>query len=843
MKRTTKILIGLSLSLLAIGCGAAAAFYAILRKSVPDYEARFEIKGLQQVVKIYYDEYAAAHIEAQSEADLFFAQGFAHARERLWQMDLARRAAKGELAEILGESALSFDRLFRTVGLRHIADSLWNSNILSPESRAVLIAYSQGVNAYLEQIKAGKAVLPIEFDILQYEPAAWRPEDCLAIARLMGWELNIAWHIDVALADITAQVGYEKAKHLYPDYPKDKPTILPALPDTSKRTAAVLRLWQELDKAYREFAGVMGSHIGSNSWAVTRSKSAAGNAILANDPHLGFSAPARWYEMHLCCRAAGINAAGCSLPGVPCIVLGRNDSIAWGLTNMMLDDCDFFALLDSTETLQERVEEIRLKGAASVPLRVRWGRHGVVISDQIYSGFQQAQSPLLDAYTISMRWTGQELSDEVATFLGILKAKNWQDFRAALRHYGLPGQNFLYADAAGHIGYQAAGKLPIRLDKQGFLLRDARKPEQDWQGFVPFDELPMLFDPPSDMIVTANNKIVPDGYKYYISALWEPPSRAERITALLRSKERFSAEDFEKMQTDVISPFAQETLRFLLSALANDTLSMHQRPIQFLRNWNGEFQAHSIAATIYSQWLKQLLRNTLHDELGENLFQNYLSLVNAPTRVIGQLLADSTVVTEVKDSTVVQVVRYNIWFDDVRTRAVETRDDIIRKSFNEAVEILRREIGENEADWQWGRVHQLTLRHVFGQKAKDGTENPLGKVFNLGPFRTAGTSTTINNGEYPYRSSDSTGTALIDASQKLGASSRRVVDLSEQDFWSVLPGGNSGSVISPHYADQLPLWLQGKLRRFTMNLRQLQEKNAPTTLLVPVQTKLSAQHP
>lgn len=831
MNRTTKVIVGLALSLLAIGCGAAAAFYAILHKSVPDYGARFEVSGLEAPVKIYYDEYAAAHIEAATEHDLFFAQGFAHARERLWQMDLARRAAKGELAEILGEPALGFDRLFRTIGLRYIADTLWNGPYLSPESRAALQAYAQGVNAYLAQIKAGNAVLPIEFDILQYEPSEWRPEDCLAIARLMGWELNIAWHIDVALADITAQVGYQKARSLYPDYPKDKPTILPALPDTTKRTAEVLRAWHSLDKAYRKFAGVMGSHLGSNSWAVTRSKSVTGNAILANDPHLGFSAPARWYEMHLSCTPAGINAAGCSLPGVPCIVLGRNDSIAWGLTNMMLDDCDFFVSPDSAETFAERVEEIRIKGAASVALRVRQSSKGVVISDEVYRGFQRAHSPLLEAYTISMKWTGLLPSDEVAAFLGLLKAKNWQEFRAALRHYGLPGQNFLYADAKGHIGYQAAGKLPIRNDKQGFLLRDAQKPEQDWQGFVPFEELPMLFDPPSDMIVTANNKIVPDGYKYYISALWEPPSRAERITTLLNSKDKLSANDFEQMQSDAVSPFAQQTVQYLLSALSTDTLPAHQKPIQFLRNWNGEFSQHSIAATIYAQWLKQLLRNTLCDELGENLFQNYLSLVNAPTRVIAQLLADSTLTTEVRDSVVVQVWRHSEWFDDVRTEARESRDDIIRKSFREAVEILRRELGENEADWQWGNVHQLTIRHVFGQKAKDGSENPLGRVFNLGPFKTAGTSTTLNNGEYHYRAADSTGTALLDAAQQLGASSRRVVDLSEDGFRSVLPGGNSGAVMSPHYADQLPLWLQGKLRHFTMNLARL--KKQPTTVLVP----------
>ena len=241
MNRTVKLIVGLSLSLVFIGCGAAVALYVMLHKSLPKYDTAFELQGLTAAVNIYYDEYAVPHIEASTEADLFFAQGFVHARERLWQMDIARRAAKGELAEILGEPALAFDKLFRTIGLRRVADSLWKSSVLSQESRNALLAYCRGVNAYLELIKAGKASLPIEFDILQYEPAEWTPEDCLAIVRLMGWELNIAWHIDIALADITAKVGYEKALSLYPDYPKDKPTILPITPNSQKKAAKLTK--------------------------------------------------------------------------------------------------------------------------------------------------------------------------------------------------------------------------------------------------------------------------------------------------------------------------------------------------------------------------------------------------------------------------------------------------------------------------------------------------------------------------------------------------------------------------------------------------------------------------
>ncbi|MBC8042299.1 MAG: penicillin acylase family protein, partial [Rhizobacter sp.] len=703
--RTKKIIIGLSVSVLVLLAVAALFLYRILHKSIPDYAARFDALGVAAPVNIYYDPFAVAHIDAASEPDLYFAQGFAHARERLWQMDFQRRAAAGRLAEILGEDAIGFDRLFRTVGLRRMADSLWlplSQGGVSDETRAALIAYTNGVNEYLRQVKEKNAALPTEFDLLQYEPEAWTPEDCLATVRLIGWELNIAWHTDIALAELMLKLGAEKAMQVYPDYPKGKPLIISEperFTNTSRKKSeavAVLKTFRALDTDFRTVFGTAASHLGSNSWAVTKSKSSTGKAIFANDPHLGFLAPARWYEVQLTCSAAGINAAGASLPGVPGIVLGKNDSLAWGLTNVMADDCDFF-LVDSLQKnfFTEIDEEIKVKGKDLVRMVVKVSPAGVVIDDVVRGGMTKLSSPLLQSRTVAMKWTGHEKSDEVRAFLGLLKAKNWTAFRESVRHFAVPGQNFLYADAAGNIGYQAGAKLPLRNDKQGFLLRDARLPSQAWQGFVPYDSLPSVFNPPSDMIVAANNKTISDAYPYYISSLWEPPARAERITELLNAKQKNSPQDFERMQSDVVSPHARDLTPYLLNALAGDTLTVHQKPIAYLRNWQFEFDKNSIAATIYSQTFARLLRNTFADEMGEDTFESYLTLVNMPTRVINKLVADSTVITSPPDSLgqIITTVTDNLWFDDITTGGRETRDDVIRKSFSEAVSILRNELG------------------------------------------------------------------------------------------------------------------------------------------------------
>ncbi len=831
-----KIIIGVAVALMFIALGGAVAVNHLVKRSIPDYQATKRLEGLSAPVQIFYDEFKAAHIVAETKRDLFFAQGYAHARERLWQMELQRRAATGRLSEVLGEGAIGFDKLFRTVGINRLAKALWAWDGLSENSRIALSAYSDGVNAFLDEVRRKDASLPIEFDVLGYEPEAWTPEDCLAIVRLMGWELNIAWHIDIALAEIEHKLGKAKAMELYPDYPKNKPIIVAA--QANPQAVQSLIAFRERDSEFRAMFGALGSHIGSNAWAVTRTKSATGKAILANDPHLGFMTPSRWYEVQLVCKSENLNASGCSLPGTPALVLGKTDNLAWGLTNVMADDCDFFLTSDTTFT--EIVEEINVKNGEPVPLLVRLynknGVSGVVISEDVRRSFQGLKTTAIPSLArekkvVVMQWTGFEKSDELKAMHDILLAKNWDDFRAALKHFAVPGQNFLYADTAGNIGYQPAVKIPIRLDKQGFSLRNADDSLQAWRGFIPFDSLPRLFNPPSDFIVNANNKLVGDDYPYYISALWEPPSRAERITELIQAKEKLSVKEMEAMQFDVVSPMARDLMPYLMNAIANDTTATHQRAIQYLKNWQYDFSEKEIAPTIFAQFLKQLLRNTFHDELGDDAYQNYLALINSPTRTIQRLLADSSIKLVQRDSIMVEEVMFSDWFDDIRTSdRRETRDDIIRKSFREAIEILTEKLSPDDANWQWGKVHTLTVRHLFGQKSNDG----IAKFFNFETIPSIGTATTINNGEYYFRQPDPDGRALVNLEHKVGPSSRRVIDLSNSNmFRSILPGGNSGEPASPHYSDQLPLWRKGELRDFITNPELFQSQTFMKSELLP----------
>lgn len=842
---TKKLIIGISSALIIIIGGIIGTLYYVLHKSVPDYSETVKIDGLKQPVKIYYDEYAAPHIIAENIDDLFFAQGYAHARDRLWQMDIQRRAAQGRLSEIFGSVTLNYDKHMRTVGIGRIADSLWKSNALSSETRQVLVAYSNGVNAYLHEIEAGKVSAPLELDVLNYRPDQWKPKDCLSIVRMMGWEMNNSWQIDVVLAELTQKLGAEKASQVYPDYPKNKPVIveqqhssnmlLRDSAQSNKALVAGLHAFRREDRSYRAWSKMLGSHIGSNSWAVTRSKSTTGNAILANDPHLGFATPSRWHEMQLICASAGIDVSGGTLPGVPVVVIGKTPFFSWGITNMMADDADFFVTSDSTEgKYKEIVEEIQVKDGNPEHFLVRISKHGVVLPREEVADMLKTDKAEVLRHDITMKWTGFEMSDEIGAFLKAITAKDWQQFRSSLKAFAIPGQNFLYADVKGNIGYQSAGRIPIRRDKQGFLLRNATDPTQEWNGYIPFEELPTSYNPPSDMIVTANNKIIDDSYPYYITALWEPSSRAERIKERLSEKEKLSPDDFAAIQTDMVSPQARDLMPYLMNSLAMDSLLIHQKPLQYLKNWPYDFDKNSIAATIFAQFFKQLLRNTFADEMGDPLFESYLSLVNTPVRVMQSIVKDSSTVTVDLDSVKVQQAQYNSWFDDVRTPTVETRDDILRKSFSEAIDILRKELGTDEARWQWGAVHQLTVRHVFGQKTADKEDGLMARVFNFPTSATGGTSTTINNGEYHLVGYRPDGKDVLHADQAIGASLRRVIDLANPSgYRSIMPGGNSGEVMSPHYKDQFPIWLQGMLREFVTDPAGFEKRNYKLTRLEP----------
>ena len=782
MSNRAKLIAGVLGVLILVGIAAFFFLRYQIRKSFPETSGTLVVAGLQGRVEIQRDEYGVPRITAESEHDLMFAFGYVHAQDRLWQMDLARRIGEGRLSELIGSTTLPFDKMFRIVGIRRIAEQL--EYHLTPESRRRLQSYADGVNAF---IGTRKGKYPVEFDLLRYDPEPWKPVHSLVIGRLMFWTLNLSWWTDLTYGAIAQQVGLEKTLDIFPPYPHDVAPIVDVREWHSYVDAQMEFL--HTAHAFNRLFGTPGMSGGSNAWVVSPSKSASGKVILANDTHLQLQNPAPWYEVQL--AGPGYHVDGMSIPGVPGIVAGHNDHIAWGVTNVMADDADFYVeRIDSVDTTKYffdgkwvpitfREEEIHLKGDTLVTLVIRSTHHGPIVTD-VNTTLNKARHP----FVASMRWTGAEMSDETDVFDKIVKARDWTEFAGALRGYSGPGQNFVYGDSDGNIGYWCGVKLPIRGKQNPALPLPGWDKSAEWKGFVPFEQLPHLYNPPEGYIATANNKIVDDSYPYHIGDLWEPPSRIQRLREVLSTRGTFSVEDFERLQNDAFSRYAAQMMPFVVAACRDTLLGIfvEKTVFEYLQNWNFTFAKEDIATTIYQEFFVKLLENTFKDEMGDDLFHDWTMLVNVPMRVTLRLVQEGT----------------SPWFDDIRTTAVETRDYIIRKSLAEAVLYLREKVGPEMKNWRWGDMHTVSFRHPLG------LQKPLDRIFNIGPFPCAGGSTALMSCEYSLN--DPFGVTV-------GPTFRQIVDFSRPDErQSVLTSGQSGQVFHRHYSDQTPLWLNGAYR-------------------------------
>jgi penicillin amidase len=825
MAKRRRILLGTGSFIVLAVLAVMFLSYRLLTKSFPQTSGTLQLTILENPVDVYRDDYGVPHIYAQNRSDLFKAVGFVTAQDRLWQMDLHRRTASGKLSEILGKDAIEYDRFLRMWGFERLADTFYPQ--LSPESRRVLDDYTAGVNAY---ITTNTDKLPVEFSLLRYKPAPWRPQDSVAFARLMAWKLSFSWHVDLVLHQIIEKVGRNKAQELFPDFPQQGPYIVAdsdfILQPGSSFLAAGMRLCQLL--------GVRIGHMGSNSWVVAGEKSWSGKPLLANDPHLDLTAPSIWYEMHL--AADDLDVMGVSLPGVPGIVIGHNRSIAWGLTNGMIDDVDFYIERvnpdDSTQYwhdgqwrhFEQVEEEIPIKGEDALQLRLLKTENGVVVTDF---------HPVLkgDETPVSMRWTGFEFSDELLSYLKLMQAGTWDSFKDALRHFKVPAQNFVFAAADGDIGYYLAGAIPIRKRTTGVLPHRGWLSQGEWTDVIPFEELPHAFNPPENYLVTANNRIVDERYPYYLSNLWEPQSRSARIHRLLREKARFSLQDFQAMQLDIESEHAKRLVPVVVSAavtelenavpneldnggrkkyndvagtvLDNAAVARLRIFHDLLSDWDCVESRKSIATSIFHAFLVKVTENILQDKLGDKLYKNYISLGNVPTRVIAALLQ-----REESD-----------WFDKKTTAAVESRNDIIVESLLQAGDLLEETAGADIANWVWGDIHTITMKHLLGVK------KPLDILLNIGPLPLDGSTMTVNKGEYALN-------APFHA--QVGPSMRQLIDLDDPlCSFSVITSGQSGQVMSQHYRDQTQLWLAGELRQVVMDKEKIIHSASAHLELVP----------
>lgn len=735
-----------------------------------------QVAGLSAPVTIHRDENGVPHIYAGDAHDLFFAQGYVHAQDRLFQMDFQRRVGTGTLSEVLGEATLETDQFLRTLGTGRAAQL--DLALLDEETLSHLQAYADGVNAF---IAANSNKLPIEFRILGYKPQPWQPLDTVVWGKMMAWSLGGNWENELMNARLIEALGAEQAAEVMTRYPASGPFIIP--PEV--KTFAGLEQF-DMDRvwALKRLLKTDAPGIGSNNWVVAGSRTTTGLPLLANDPHLGMQMPSVWYANGL--HGGGFDVVGVVFPGVPGVVIGHNNRIAWGVTNVGPDVQDLFIekinpdnpnqyeFQGQWQDMEVIEEAIAVKGQEQPVIQtVRITRHGPIMNE--VSGAIGE-----DAEPLALQWTALQGTPLSRAILHIDRAQNWEEFRSALQDFATPSQNFVYADVDGNIGYQAPGWIPIRANGDGTVPVPGWTGEYEWTGFIPYEELPFVFNPNVGYVATANNQVVLDSYPYLITTDWAAPYRARRIIELIESKQQLSPEDFAAIQGD-IHPIPADIFTPLLGqidvAASSETV---QQALAALLAWDRRMDAGAAEPLIFEMYQKLLVQETIGDEIlvagGEELAQDFLSdFRNASTQTLERLAGEPE----------------SPWWDDVRTAEVESQAQIVTRAFTLAVEQLQAEHGDNVSRWRWGDAHWANFDHlVFAEVS------PLDGIFNRS-IPAQGASFTVN----------AAGAAYEDFVMNSGVSFRQIIDLSNlAGSQFIYTTGQSGDVFSPHYDDLVEPW-------------------------------------
>ncbi len=800
---------------------AGLAFYWTFYKPLPDYEAEIDSPGLEQEVDIHWDEFGVPHIYASTEKDLYYAFGYVHAQDRLWQMTLTQIAAEGRFAEFFGEELVPYDKYQRTLGFWRMAQKL-EAEALDDHERGILQAYSDGVNAFVEE---NSNRLPVEFALTGIKPFEWTPTRSMAIVRLMGWDLNMSWWSESTYNYLKTTLPPEQFEELRLGWDDTAPTTLNddesiALGNISASLLPMLQM--EIQK--RKLLSAEGTHVGSNAWVVDGSKTNSGYPILAGDPHLGLDMPGKWYEVHL--NLKGKNVSGTSIAGAPAVIIGQNDEYAWSFTNIMADDTDFFLektdpedrgryIVDSARAGEvafqpyEKIREIiKVKDADDEAFEIRLTKHGPLVSDifPLENG--------MGDYGISMQWTGYEISNELKAIYQINWGENFQDFKDAVDYFDVPGQNMMYADKEGNIAMFSAAKLPIRSGDK-ITMRRGWEPKDDWQGFIPQEQMPHIINPEKGWIANANNKLTTDNYPYYLATFWEPPSRIEHITKGLTAKQILTQEDMIALQNDSYSEFAASVTPKILDIIKNQNEFDFSLPVSYLENWDFKYNESSTAASIFDTFFMSLSRNTFKDEFGDAAYENFEVHELMPVRALTNLLSDSS-----------------SFFDDINTEVRESKKDMVLKSMQDAIYFLSDSLGSEPFEWRWEQLHTISLRPpLFGEFAEQ-PEAPgalkliVNNVLSKGPYPVKGHGMSVNNGQYSWDKP---------FQMVLGPSVRRIVDLSNlSKTKSVIPTGQSGNPLSAHFGDQTELWLNGQYRTFYQDSSFFKQADFSSMKLIPV---------
>jgi penicillin amidase len=804
MRILRKVLKGLGIVALVLAVGVLAWAAWLVRRAWPQTAGEAVAAGLAAPVSVVRDTWGVPQIYAANEHDLFFAQGYVHAQDRLWQMEFDRRVSSGRLAELLGPGLVPTDRYVRTIGIRRAAERDWRR--LDSATRALLAAYAEGVNAF---VASHRGRLPVEFSLFGIEPDAWTPVDSLAWGTMTAYSLSQNAVMELMRMRLAARLGDAAAARLMPPY--EGPVILPpaagaamgamgAMGAVAPRAAAAAPALPfgflglgagrpRRGQAEAVLAGLFGppsSALGSNAWVVHGSRTASGRPLLANDTHLGLGMPSVWYENGL--HGGRFDVAGFSFPGVPLVLIGHNQSNAWGISNMCGDVEDLYVeRRDAQGRLQGpggwyapevAVESIPVRGGKPVELRVVISRHGPVINE--VEDLPPGAPPL------ALRWAALDGNRLLDALTALNLAAGWDGFRRALALWDSPALNFVYADIEGHIGYQAAGRIPLRAPGHSGLAPVPGESDRfDWRGAIPWEAMPHVLDPPAGFVVTANNKVVGEDYPYHIAYDYADPYRPARIAAALAAAPRLTLAEARGIQTDTTAPEAAELLPLLLAVHAAN--ERERQALAAVRSWNRRFDPESAGATIYYAWFRQLLRDSVSGSAGDDFMAAYPAFPINQTPMLVRVLQSGR----------------RPWFDDRRPAPQESRDQMVGRSFTTAVGALAARLGGAPEEWRWGKVHVAFLAHQpFGNSGIgplmwlfDGKPVPLG-----GEAFSVEANTPSPNPQHPYRVG-------------FGVSQRLLVDFS--DLGSVLAinsTGQSGDLLDPLSQDQIPLWGRGEYR-------------------------------
>ena len=811
------IISGIALATVLLVVAGTAVF--VVRHSFPSYDGTVELTGLDGDVEVVRDANGIPQIYADNPSDLFAAQGYVHAQDRFFEMDFRRHVTSGRLSELFGKQALETDKFVRTLGWRRVAEK--ELGLLSPTSRQYLDDYARGVNAYLNThsgsgISLEYAVLSLQPGGRNYVPEPWTAADSLAWLKAMAWDLGGNMQEEITRTKLLAAFPARNIESLYPQYPYGRnDPIMPSGsvgPDGRFTTAAFasaprrgmltqdfLKSLDTVDKVAKGLPELLGQGdgIGSNAWVVSGEHTTTGKPLLANDPHLGATMPGIWTQVGLHCnnvtKDCPYDVSGFSFSGLPGVVIGHNNAISWGFTNLGPDVQDLYLeRIDGDNVLYNnkwramatREETFKVAGQDEpVRISVRETRHGPLISDVGESQRQtgelaakQAKYP--QAYGVALQWTALNPGRTADALFAINRAQNWTQFRAAAQLFQVPSQNLVYADTDGHIGYQAPGLIPIRNVGRGDWPVPGWDPRYHWKGYVPFDALPSELDPASGIIVTANQAVVPRTYTYYLTNDWDYGYRSQQILDRIKAAGKLDANAMASIQLDTKNRAAEMLVPYLLRIAINDEFDKQGQDT--LRNWDFTEPADSAAAAYFNVVWRNLLSLTFHDQLpegtwpdgGSRWFEVIHTLLNQPN---------------------------SAWWDDTRTPQRESRDDILREALVDARQEITQKMAREPSNWQWGRMHRLTLTNQTLGKSGIGV---VEKLFNRGPYELGGGSSIVDATAW-----DASKGYSVTATPSM----RMVVDLSDFDKsrWINLTGV-SGHAFSPHYTDQTDLWVRGE---------------------------------